>query len=195
LGKKVCLLAYLNHLSLLTSTSRLYGRFEAIRDLRDVLANYQATIKSLLLIQDFPGVTPEELELFKREFRTSAYTCRLPSCPRATAGFDTNELRLDHEATHTQRLQCLYPGCQYPPFTSTRALKNHENKCHQTVQGRKSIRRVEAWPQHNRGDSQQAYVPILQQSMNEQLHSTTGMKLRGRNSIRRVQSLRIWPVS
>ncbi|KAH8747114.1 NACHT domain protein [Hyaloscypha sp. PMI_1271] len=52
---------------------------EQMKELRDVLVNYQATIKSLLLIQDFPGVTPEELELFKREFRTSAYTCRLPS--------------------------------------------------------------------------------------------------------------------
>jgi len=101
-------------------------------------------------------VTPEELELFKREFRTSAYTCRLPSCPRATAGFDTNELRLEHEATHSQRLRCLYPGCQYPPFGSTRALKNHETTCHETVRGRKRIRRVAAWPQHPPEDSWQA---------------------------------------
>jgi hypothetical protein len=101
-------------------------------------------------------VTPEELELFKREFRTSAYTCRLPSCPRATAGFDTNELRLEHEVTHTQRLRCLYPGCQCPPFGSTRALKNHETTCHETVRGRKRIRRVAAWPQHHPEDSRQA---------------------------------------
>jgi hypothetical protein len=124
--------------------------------LHDVLANYQASIKSLLLIQDFSGVTLEELELFKREFRTSAYTCRFPLCPRATAGFDTNELRLEHEATHTQRLRCLYPGCQYPPFMSARALKNHEIKCHETVQGRKRIRRVAAWPQHHLQGSLQA---------------------------------------
>ncbi|KAE9369182.1 NACHT domain protein [Stipitochalara longipes BDJ] len=129
---------------------------EEVKELRDALANYQATIKSLLLIQDFPGVAPEELELFKREFRTSAYTCRLLSCPRATAGFDTSELRLEHEATHTQRLQCLYPGCQYPPFTSTRALKSHEMKCHETALGRKTIRRVAAWPQNHPEGNRQA---------------------------------------
>jgi hypothetical protein len=124
--------------------------------LHDVLANYQGSIKSLLLIQDFSGVTLEELELFKREFRTSAYTCRFPLCPRATAGFDTNEFRLEHEATHTQHLRCLYPGCQYPPFMSARALKNHESRCHETIQGRKRIRRVAAWPQHHLQGSQQA---------------------------------------
>jgi hypothetical protein len=118
--------------------------------------NYQATIKSLLVIQDFPGVTLEELDLFKREFRTSAYTCRFPSCPRATTGFDTNEIRLEHEATHTQRLRCLHPGCQYPPFTSARALKNHEIKCHETSQGRKRIRRVAALPQHRQQGGSQA---------------------------------------
>jgi hypothetical protein len=130
--------------------------------------NYQATIKSLLLIQDFPGVTPEELEHFKREFRTSAYTCRLPSCPRATVGFHTNELRLEHEATHSQRLRCLYPGCQYPPFASTRALKNHENKCHKMAQGRKTIRRVAAWSQHNPEGGRQAERGNMQQSINQQ---------------------------
>ncbi|KAH6663538.1 hypothetical protein B0J14DRAFT_683261 [Halenospora varia] len=49
---------------------------EQVKELSNVLANYQANIKSLLLVQEFPGVTPKELELFKREFRTSAYTCR-----------------------------------------------------------------------------------------------------------------------
>jgi len=141
---------------------------EQVKELRDVLVNYQATIKSLLLIQDFPGVTPEELELFKREFRTSAYTCRLPSCPRATVGFHTNELRLEHEATHSQRLRCLYLDCQYPPFTSARALKNHEIKCHEKIQGRKRIRRVAAWPQHHREGSQQADRGDIQQSINQQ---------------------------
>lgn len=100
-------------------------------------------------------MTPEELELFKREFSTSAYTCRLTSCPRATAGFDTNGLRLQHEATHSQRLQCLYPSCRYPPFMSTRALKNHENKCHKMAQGRKRIRRVAAWSQYDPEGSQE----------------------------------------
>ncbi|KAH7360362.1 NACHT domain protein [Rhexocercosporidium sp. MPI-PUGE-AT-0058] len=129
---------------------------EHAEGLHGILLIYQATIMSILPLQDFPGVTVEELELFKREFRTSAYTCRFPLCPRATAGFERNELRLEHEATHIQRLHCQYAGCQYPPFTSTRALRNHEIKCHETVQGRKRIRGVLALPQHQLESSGQA---------------------------------------
>ena len=87
-------------------------------------------------------MTSDELESFKQDSRSSAYTCRFPMCPRTTLGFYSKDLQLEHEATHTQRLLCLHSGCQYPVFPSSRALKNHENSCHGTVQGRRTIRRV-----------------------------------------------------
>lgn len=75
------------------------------------------------------GVTLQELERFKQEFRTAAFTCRLRSCPRATVGFDNDDLRLVHEASH-RRIVCSVTDCQYPPFPSDRSLKEHHVVCH-----------------------------------------------------------------
>lgn len=113
-----------------------------IRDLEDALANYQKTIQYILSLSDFPGVSKEDLERFKREYCTTAFTCRLFSCPRATTSFESETLRLEHEATHTLHLKCSFPGCQYPPFVSVRALKSHESRCHAPPRGRKKIRKV-----------------------------------------------------
>jgi hypothetical protein len=99
-------------------------------------------LRSLLNQYDFPGVSAEELELFKNQFGTSAFTCRLRSCPRATLGFDSERLRLEHEMAHVRRLRCTFPACQYPPFVSAQALKNHVTKHHNPNPARKSIRRV-----------------------------------------------------
>ncbi|KAE8552363.1 hypothetical protein EYB25_006257 [Talaromyces marneffei] len=117
-----------------------------VRELEDALANYQKTIGSLLSLSDFPGIPKEDLELFQREYSTTIFTCRLSSCPRATMGFEDETLRLEHEATHTLRLKCSFPGCQYPPFVSARALKSHESKYHTPTRGRKRIRKVDPMP-------------------------------------------------
>jgi hypothetical protein len=114
-----------------------------ICDLEDALANYQRIIRSILSLSDFPGVSKEDLERFKREYCTTAFTCRLFSCPRAMTGFESEALRLQHEAMHRFHLKCSFPGCQYPPFVSVRALKSHESKFHPPVRGRKRIRKVE----------------------------------------------------
>ena len=114
-----------------------------VTELQDVLYNYQATIKKCLSIHEFPGISAEELAQFQREFRTSAFTCRLPSCPRAIEGFENDQQRLKHEFSHAPPLKCLASGCQYPAFATARALRNHEARCHgSTGDGlRKSIRR------------------------------------------------------
>ena len=109
-----------------------------------MLQSYQNAIE-MLLNEDFhPGVSAEELETFKNQFRTSAYTCRLRSCPRATIGFETDLLRYEHEMAHAGGFRCTYSDCQYPPFPSSKALKAHVSSCHNIVPERKSIRRVGA---------------------------------------------------
>lgn len=107
-----------------------------------LIKSYQTTIRMLLQRQDYPGVTAEDFDTFKRNFQESAFTCRLASCPRATTGFESERLLLDHEMTHARFFQCQFAGCQYPPFGSARALKTHENKHHPTTMPQKSIRRA-----------------------------------------------------
>lgn len=109
-----------------------------------MLQSYQSAIETLLNDDFHPGVSAEELETFKTQFRTSAYTCRLRFCPRATIGFETDLLRYEHEMVHAGGFRCTYSDCQYPPFPSSKALKAHMSSCHNIVPERKSIRNVGA---------------------------------------------------
>jgi hypothetical protein len=72
----------------------------------------------------------EVLERFKRSHRTSACTCRLGACARATIGFEDEVSRGEHEKGHVKHLYCEEPGCQYPPFPTPHALKYHVNNDH-----------------------------------------------------------------
>ncbi|KAK4060673.1 hypothetical protein Trihar35433_10081 [Trichoderma harzianum] len=76
----------------------------APRNLQGLLASYQTRIRDLLMIPSFQGITFEELEKFKRNFRTAAFTCRVRNCPRATTGFTDEKKLSEHERTHTQRI-------------------------------------------------------------------------------------------
>lgn len=111
-----------------------------------MLASYQLVVKSLLSKGHYPGVSAEDLDLFKSQFRTSAYVCRLGSCPLASLGFESEQLLLQHEMAHIQRLQCTFPGCQYPPLGSVISLKNHMKKYHSSSPMRNSIRRARPPP-------------------------------------------------
>ena len=101
-------------------------------NLSGILASYQRTVQTLLLLQCFPGgvVSMEVFEQFNRLHKSTAFTCQLGGCARATIGFDDGKSRLEHERNHIQPLYCKEPGCQYPPFTSVRALKNHAANHH-----------------------------------------------------------------
>lgn len=102
----------------------------------------QSRIKDILALPSVPGVSPEDLERFKNDFRTMAYTCRFSACPRATFGFPDEKTQAEHEMRHTQRIICNIAGCHYPPFGSARALRDHVSKCHQPqTTTRKKIRR------------------------------------------------------
>ena len=107
-----------------------------------MLQSYQSAIETLLNEDFHPGVSAKELETFKTQFRTSAYTCRLQFCPRATIGFETDLLRYEHEMIHAGGFRCTYSDCQFPPFPSPKALKAHVSHCHNIVPERKSIRNI-----------------------------------------------------
>ena len=113
-----------------------------VMSIGSLLVNYQRTVVKLLSLRSCTGVSFQELERFKREFRTSAFTCRLWSCPYAGSGFDNNKDRLVHEVSHWG-IVCPVPGCLYPPFTSKKSLDGHRAECHGNSSGimRKSIRR------------------------------------------------------
>ncbi|KAJ2988131.1 hypothetical protein NUW58_g4137 [Xylaria curta] len=105
-----------------------------------MLSSYQETTTFLLQQDRFPGVSSTELELWKSQFRTSAFTCRLGFCPRATEGFLSEDLRRQHEMAHTQLTICTIPDCKYPPFPTVRALKSHMKRCHLYKPARRPIR-------------------------------------------------------
>ncbi|KAL7936950.1 hypothetical protein V8C35DRAFT_320598 [Trichoderma chlorosporum] len=90
---------------------------------------YQVFIQKLLNYSSYDGITFQELEQFKQNFRTSAFTCRLWSCPHAAHGFSSIDCLIRHETDHLKHV-CLFPGCQYPVFASARMLKNHVAKHH-----------------------------------------------------------------
>ncbi|KAF2680948.1 hypothetical protein K458DRAFT_444857 [Lentithecium fluviatile CBS 122367] len=113
--------------------------FDGVSKMLDV---YQKAVEVILDQDSCAGASTEELELFKSQFRTSAYTCRLRSCPRATVGFDSGLLRHEHEIGHAGGFQCSFPGCHYPPFRTKQSLDSHGEKCHASNPARKSIRRL-----------------------------------------------------
>ncbi|KAL5445537.1 hypothetical protein PMIN06_008076 [Paraphaeosphaeria minitans] len=107
-----------------------------------MLQAYQNGVELLLNEESHPGVSAEELENFKSQFRASAFTCRLRSCPRATLGFENDSLRREHEMTHVGGYRCSVVHCKYPPFPSAKSLKSHLANVHNPDPVLKSIRRV-----------------------------------------------------
>ncbi|KAL7801430.1 hypothetical protein V8C43DRAFT_312589 [Trichoderma afarasin] len=94
---------------------------------------YQTMIQELLNYSTYPGISFQQLEQFKQNFRTSAFTCRLWSCPYAALGFNDMDNLARHEADHSKHI-CRVQGCQYPVFTSARLLKNHVAEHHTSPQ-------------------------------------------------------------
>lgn len=99
------------------------------RDITDLKTRYQTTIQKLLNCPNYPGISFQQLEQFKQNFRSSAFTCRLWSCPYAALGFNNIGSLTRHEADHSKHV-CRVQGCQYPVFTSARLLKNHVAEQH-----------------------------------------------------------------
>ncbi|KAF2441418.1 hypothetical protein P171DRAFT_434119 [Karstenula rhodostoma CBS 690.94] len=95
-----------------------------------MLIQYQAAVENILELESLPGASCGELDRSKSQFRSSAYTCRLHSCPRATVGFENAVSRDKHELNHTSGFRCPVTGCQFPPYRTAKALKTHTKKEH-----------------------------------------------------------------
>ncbi|KAH6983392.1 hypothetical protein BKA56DRAFT_583622 [Ilyonectria sp. MPI-CAGE-AT-0026] len=129
-----------NHPELWNAASQRAGRttkgddrndsLSEVKGLSTLLHNYQHTVQTLLKLWSFPGVSIRQLERFKQDFRSTAFTCRFWSCPLTGTGFETEALRDSHERAHAPRMPCNVSGCQYPPFTSAQALIKHRVKHH-----------------------------------------------------------------
>ncbi|KAI1173581.1 hypothetical protein F4777DRAFT_557344 [Nemania sp. FL0916] len=117
----------------------------SITRLQDVSDNYQIVLRECLSIHEYPGISAEDLAQFQRDYRSTAFTCRLSSCPRASDGFDTDAQRIDHEKSHTPPQKCPVSSCQYPPFQTEQALKAHTQRCHSTRGNarRRTVRRID----------------------------------------------------
>lgn len=174
--------------------------------LKSLLNNYQRTIRQLLSLPGCTGVSLHDLERFRQEFRTSAFTCRLPSCRRSVEGFETHSLLVTHESSH-RRILCEAQGCLYPPFTNIEALQRHQRKDHdpQAVNTkRKVIREAPMPPAGSKGFvmtakiKSQLPVALVTYLQNEELvnqspwgfeHSDVWNQLRNKNRKRLLDSM------
>ncbi|TRX91448.1 hypothetical protein FHL15_007672 [Xylaria flabelliformis] len=117
--------------------------------LRDILDNYQITLRECLSMQEFQGITAEELAQFRLDHSRAAFICRFSSC---SEGFETDAQRVDHEISHATPLKCPFPSCQYPHFSTEQALRRHKRECHDHIVDKskmKSIRRVKDFTRAN----------------------------------------------
>ncbi|KAL9093837.1 MAG: hypothetical protein Q9165_003760 [Trypethelium subeluteriae] len=93
----------------------------------ELAVGFNGAVLKLLTQKEVSGLTQPTLDTFKRLYASSAFRCRYPSCPDAPAGFATDELRTQHEATHLRRIFCTLAGCAYNRigFTSRKGLSTH----------------------------------------------------------------------
>lgn len=89
------------------------------------------------------GVSRDDFELFKAQSLTSLFTCRMPLCPSASIGYDTEAELREHELEHSRKFSCRKKGCHYPPFASSQPLERYINKHHSRARvSRRALRRV-----------------------------------------------------
>ncbi|KAI8683437.1 NACHT domain-containing protein [Fusarium keratoplasticum] len=160
---------------LLPGDSELGGVLKNPTHIHNISENYEITIQQLMSIREHSDLTRSELEQFRGNFSGHAYPCRFPSCTYATKGFEDNDQRVAHEIEHTPRFPCVEPGCQYPPFGSSRALKRHQSDCHgkrkrklrvkaalPNMGERREMNPIQAQIQHN---ARVIYHQLLQQAI------------------------------
>lgn len=102
------------------------------RSLDQLKATYQTMIRLLLRQRSYEAISMPEFERFKKEARLSAFTCRLLSCPKSFVGFDNEHDLIQHESGHCVYI-CIFPSCQYPPFSSVANLRRHEKQHHEAL--------------------------------------------------------------
>jgi hypothetical protein len=112
-----------------------------------VQVEYAKQVDYLLSAVTVPGLTPEQLTIFKTSNRPYAFVCRFPGCTSISAGFPNHGLRIQHEMIHKPALFCTHTGCKYSlPFASAQNLRKHIRDFHDSRPRlvAKSIRRRKA---------------------------------------------------
>ncbi len=107
-----------------------------------ILEQYQKAVLDILQQGDCPDGREEVSYLFKAQAQALLYTCRLPSCPRASRGFKSHVELARHQFEHSTGGLCRVDGCQAPPFKTAASLGKHNKECHEHVLPRKRLKRM-----------------------------------------------------
>jgi hypothetical protein len=91
-----------------------------------------SAVEHLLLHDQVEGVPQDLHEAFRVSHVSTAYRCRYPHCPKASAGFASESARSQHEKCHFHRLYCNYEGCSYSRigFDKHSSLVSHKQRYH-----------------------------------------------------------------
>jgi hypothetical protein len=132
------------HLTLISAHRVIAFQNEELRQdptrFSEVSQRYQTIVNSLIQssAESIPsGVQLEEVEVFKRVYTSSAFTCRYFECPQYSDGFPSSAGRAMHEKIHTEPLRCADPFCAFYArgFTSKTGLLKHNQKYHLASEG------------------------------------------------------------
>ena len=88
-----------------------------------------------------PDIDDHQLQKFKETYGASAFVCRYLHCLKAVDGFDSQQQRNAHEATHQRMFRCAHPSCAYfrGGFATGNALNKHNEKYHNTIVDRGTL--------------------------------------------------------
>ena len=118
----------------------------------NVRTHYQSILEELLACNNTDDMISGD---FTRRYHSGSYFCRYRSCPRASEGFNSANLRQEHESSHVPQFRCTDPACRFLGKTlKDRAAMNRHNKRYHGDGGLTSIptslRRSSALPQQDR---------------------------------------------
>lgn len=94
-----------------------------------IRARYQSILEEVLEHNILNGAASSD---FAGRYNSGSYLCRFRSCPRATHGFNSSDLRQEHESMHTSRFRCMDASCGLfgRTFKSRDAMNKHAIKYH-----------------------------------------------------------------
>jgi hypothetical protein len=96
------------------------------------MAEFERSILYLLSQQEVEGIPTATLRAFQASYESTALRCRYPQCSTSSLGFATQELRVQHETIHFQRVYCKVSTCQFGRvgFAKKSALTAHTRRYH-----------------------------------------------------------------
>lgn len=94
-----------------------------------IWARYQSILEELLEHNNINDAVSGD---FAARHHSGSYLCRYRSCPRATQGFNSSDLRQKHESSHASRFRCTDSACGFfgRALKSRAAMNKHTIKYH-----------------------------------------------------------------